>query len=683
MLGSPLPTFRNLFLPLKNQEAGFWTNSLWLSKSGVSIRLIIENYKQLLNKTTVNLWIPDFFCAETEAEFSKVWLNIFRYPINRQLEPDWEKIKNKYDNNELDIFIFVHYFGKYRNISIARTYCDKKQAILIEDCAHVLFPNCKIGQKGDFILYSPHKLLPVPDGAILQSNKSFNKINSEIYNNIERMVSEKPNRWLPLLIWKVKKTIQKMTHLSKSLNYEYKEHYQERDILPEKNISISLYSYNIINSYSYEDLKTIAYLRAENLMVLSHIIKQIDPNILPLTDDEIKCPFFAVFSLENVKNKQNVISILQQLRIPILFWPTLNTNVSGLDSDCVARIFSKELFVVPIHQSISPQEIITKFGFKPHLIQNSLSIHKIENNTYFEKQWNFILSQAKLSNITQDWKYGSAKTKCESWNLDRFIISKNGKDIGVVQVLNIKKFGISFLARVNKGPIFIEPEQTVDNELETIEKIKSTFYTYIPFLYVPNSFMTAHNFFKITSNGWRCWNYFGFPSGTIDLTRDDKTFRASLNGKWRNQLTTSEKAKFAIKNGFNRFAEMLELYENEQKTKNFKGVSSSLLIEIMKLEDSPLRVFYIESENNDILAFDFFYKHSDAATYYVGWNSIEGRNLYLNNYLLYHSALLLKKEGVKILDLGGIEYIHTEQIARFKDGLNPQHYRCMGEFIRF
>ena len=37
---------------------------------------------------------------------------------------------------------------------------------------------------------------------------------------------------------------------------------------------------------------------------------------------------------------------------------------------------------------------------------------------------------------------------------------------------------------------------------------------------------------------------------------------------------------------------------------------------------------------------------------------------------------------VKKLDLGGIEYIHTESIAKFKDGMKPMHFRQIGEFVR-
>jgi hypothetical protein len=43
----------------------------------------------------------------------------------------------------------------------------RQRAWLIEDAVHALRPVRGIGASGDFVLYSPHKHLPIPDGAVL------------------------------------------------------------------------------------------------------------------------------------------------------------------------------------------------------------------------------------------------------------------------------------------------------------------------------------------------------------------------------------------------------------------------------------------------------------------------------------------------------------------------------------
>ena len=50
---------------------------------------------------------------------------------------------------------------------MAYFFLSKNGTWLVEDAVHVLKPTLNIGQKGDIVLYSPHKLLPIPDGAII------------------------------------------------------------------------------------------------------------------------------------------------------------------------------------------------------------------------------------------------------------------------------------------------------------------------------------------------------------------------------------------------------------------------------------------------------------------------------------------------------------------------------------
>ena len=48
-----------------------------------------------------------------------------------------------------------------------KDFCAKQHSWLLEDSANVLRPISGVGKYGDFIIDSPYKLLPVPDGAAL------------------------------------------------------------------------------------------------------------------------------------------------------------------------------------------------------------------------------------------------------------------------------------------------------------------------------------------------------------------------------------------------------------------------------------------------------------------------------------------------------------------------------------
>lgn len=680
MLVSPLPTWKQLLLPQKSKEGNYWKDSLWLSRSGVSIRLLIESYKKIFEKNSVNVWMPEFFCAETEEEFTGEGISIVRYPITKELEPDWDKAKQLLDDDNLDIFIFVHYFGEVHDISKARQFCDKNKAMLIEDCAHVLYKYGKVGQKGDFVIYSPHKLLAIPDGAIIQCNSLNDDKYQRMYNEIQEQVGTPQSRWLNLGTWKAKKIVQKILCVSRPTNYEYKEHYFEGNIEREHNLSISRWSYNVIQSLTHEDLKTSAYIRRENLQILTYLIQKIEPSVIPITTNSNECPFFAVYSLEKVAQPEEAIKAIQNQGINIMYWPSLHRDVEMLEG--IAKTYSKNLFVVPIHQDIMPQQIAKKIKLEQAKFDDVLSVQKVGNGADEKDRWSNVLATSELSNITQDWYYGDVKHQVENWNVDRVIIMKDNRAVGIVQVLKKKLFGLTVAVRINKGPIFVEDENTLDNELQVVNILRKKYYHHIPFLYVPFSSMNEENYVKMVNAGWKNWDIFGFPTGTVDLTRTIEDIRASLDSKWRNQLKTAEKNNFIVHSDFLRFDEMMKLYEVEQQEKGFVGVKTELLQSMRQIPDSPLRVFYIENENQEIIAYDIFYRHANDATYYVGWNSNEGRKKYLNNLLLYHAAIFLKEEGVRTLDLGGIEYVHTESIAKFKDGMNPTHFRQMGEFIK-
>lgn len=678
MLVSPLPGWKQLLFPQSSKKENYWNGSIWLSRSGVSIRLLIAAFSKVSHKDIMYVWIPEFFCAETEEEFSDQYVKVVRYPITKDFEPDWDKAKQLLDKDNLDIFIFVHYFGEIHDISKARVFCDKNGAMLIEDCAHVLYKYGKIGQKGDFAIYSPHKILAIPDGAIIQCNSRSNEKYNEIYQEVQIMAGEPKSMPLKIGIWKIKKCVQKILRISRPAGYGYKVHYYEGKLKKEECLGISKWSYNAIQNLSYEDMKKIAYVRRENLSILTYLVQQAEPSVTPVISADAECPFFAVYSLEKVSRPEEAIRKIQALGINVMYWPSLSKDV---EETGVAAACSKNIFVVPIHQGIAPQRLAKKIKMRQSVQEGQLCLEKVSGGPEDINRWNSVLAAAKLSNITQDWYYGDVKHQAENWSVDRIIILKDNKDVGAVQVLKKTFGGIAAAIRINQGPIFIEGENNIENELEAVSRLRRRYY-FIPFFYVPFSIMNAENYSKIINEGWKNWNIFGFPTGSIDLTRTIDDIRASLDSKWRNQLKTSEKNEYAIYSDHSRFDEMMKYYESEQQEKGFVGVKTELLKCMNDLPDSPLRIFYVENEEHQIIAYDIFYRHVNDATYYIGWNSAEGRRKYLNNLLLYHAALRLKEEGVRNLDLGGIEYIYTESIAKFKDGMKPEHYRRMGEFIK-
>ena len=685
IMTSPLPSWGEIFGG-KTETEEYWKDVIWTKRSGVSIRLIAEETRGVMNSQSVNILIPNFFCGQTERDFDIDGVHVIHYPVTKTLDPDWNIIKNDFKDTRVDIFLFVHYFGVFHDPNRAKIFCKQHKAILIEDAAHCLYPYQKIGRAGDFVIFSSHKLLPTPDGAIIVVNHEAGEKAADVASNITARIKQSPSN-SAMLIWRAKKAIQRIIKINKPYKYYRGVHYYPNEnrnkpgnLAKSDDICISGYSRRIVQGYSYERLKQIAYIRRENYDLLKCFLREIDSNIEPFIPDDCECPYLAVFSLLKVEKKEQVIKRIIDTGIPVMFWPELPLSIKGEPDSEIAKKLSKDLITLPVHQDINPCTLVNHMPVFASASNKHVSIEKIE--TEEKKRWDDLYNRIRVTNITQHWSYGDVKSRADGWNTERMIISQNGRDIGILQLLSKKLFGRCLVYRVNKGPIFIFDENNIDLELAVMKQLWKKLSHPSVFFYVPFSFMSAENFIKTVKCGWKNWDIYGFPTGIVDLDKSEDEIRKSLNSKWRNQLKTSEKYEHIIKTDAFRFPDMLKFYEKEQKDKEFKGVSTLMLKAMNEHEESPLRYFYVEDGDGKLMAYDIFYKHGQTSTYYIGWNSEKGRKQYLNNFLLYHAAILLKEEGVKTLDLGGIEYIHTEEVAKFKDGMMPTHFRQMGEFIK-
>lgn len=683
MFGSELPSWKQILVNRKKVAMrSYWNdeNLIWTSQTAASIKLIIENYSLYEMKDIVRVWIPDFFCVETEQLFSTEKVQIQYYPINEKYEPDWRILKEIVCIDIPDIFIFVHYFGVYHDISRAKEFCKRYGTLLIEDCAHVLYNSGKFGLKGDFTVYSPHKILPVCDGGIISYNGEDKRV-QEIVKGIKKQL-EMEKKAGNCVSWRIKKALQKVTKIRKSTAFKVEPHY-----INEKNgfdnkiaLQISTWSYNTISAYGYEEIKKIAYTRRENLYTMNYIVSKLVPNAVPLMSSDVICPYVGLYSVKNIDDKQAAVEKLEKVGILVTFWPTLSEAVKELKYKSIAIDLSSDLLVVPIHQGMTPQYMLDKYLPNIERANITYKFEKIDCNMECREGYECV--EVTLNNIPQDLIYGRIKSAIECDELNRYkIYNPDGQFIGVLQALIKKRYGIKYAVRVNRGPIMVKDYNTPDIIFQIMEQFKKMMGL-LPVFYAPNIEFSPYNMHLACSYKWKCWNRFGYSSGMVDLEDSVKELRKKLESKWRNQLVSAEKRGLSVINDSVRYKEFLEIYIDDQQKKEYVGIPKEILESLFELEDSPLDIYYVVNEKNNILAFDIIYRQRKTAHYLVGWNSSEGRKWYLNNLLLYHAVISLKEKGISQFDLGGINYIDTEDIARFKDGMNPKKYQLMGELVK-
>lgn len=92
------------------------------------------------------------------------------YALNRDLTVDVDDLRRRITNPDLRAVVLIQYFGRTDPSShIIRRLADQYDVPLVEDLAHGFFSSTfgrKAGSFGHVRLYSLHKLLPIPDGAM-------------------------------------------------------------------------------------------------------------------------------------------------------------------------------------------------------------------------------------------------------------------------------------------------------------------------------------------------------------------------------------------------------------------------------------------------------------------------------------------------------------------------------------
>lgn len=681
ILGTQLPSWKQIFQKNKKRDnKSFYEKEggLLLSESCMSINLILRSYRDVYRRDRVILWLPDYFCNQTIYSFREEWIDIVYYPITENMDPYWDIIRQHAKETKVDIFLCVHYFGRYHaSINIAREFCRLNKAILIEDCAHVLYPVGKMGQAGDFVIYSPHKQIPVRDGAVLCCN--VNENSESIYIELKRLydlLDYEDNDFC----WYMKRCIQKIIPVHRKLTYYSGIHMGEDKNEFHYPKKISQQSYNTLCDYTYEKLKKMAYIRRENLCMMNYIIKSRYPDLLPIIDNTVDVPYLAVYSMRKIKDKKKIASEILDRDFTMLYWPDLPYEVKGEKGHEETLNLSRNIITFPIHQGIRPQHLIRKFADKP----NRDMAEKIElnwNNLDFE-EWNDIFLKFKVTNIPQEWIYGNAKTVTEGWKVKRAIIRINEIPAGTLQILERKVAGIIIAIRVNRGPLLLSEFNKPENHFEVMEILRKKYKHPVPILYAPSIEMSAENMHLISGYGWKCRDYFGFPSAIVDLSLTEEELNQNLKPNWRKNL---KKARKQVHIKYNEYEanKIIQLYDGFLKKRDIPGIPIYILKYLFALKEPPLEVLTAHNEDEKMIAFKVLYVHGNTATSFIAWNTNEGLEKNARTLLIYSSMLRLKERGFSCFDLGGVDEIATEAVAKYKRGMGGSEYRLLGEFIKF
>jgi hypothetical protein len=389
---APLPNWKSLlkgispFAQDKSTLSIPWQNegdiAGWFSRSAWSLARIALWRSQINNSETLNVWIPDYFCNAALAPLRCTNVEFTFYPVNSKREPDYNALYKLANINQPDIFLLVHYFGYPTATKPAFDFCSKFRAWMIEDAAHILQPIPGNRNTADFILYSPHKLLPIPDGALLivrpngpsmlgnNISKKFGK--AETWAEDLSMVQKWPlvsiqNRFLFTRTWMAKRILQKLGINRRIKKTDFmkvdEKHCKQQIVLPEPEMSdFSCRIFGTINT----NLNHVVRLRQQNELKWREKIEEIFKDDLKSNIHDNKrigsefTPYLVPMFVDT-ESGQNIVEFFENHGVPVMIWPDLPPEVfKNKDKHLEALALRLSNIFLPCHQTLYVNNFLNK-----------------------------------------------------------------------------------------------------------------------------------------------------------------------------------------------------------------------------------------------------------------------------------------------------------------------------------
>ena len=303
--------------------------TLPISRSAWSFELIAKYRLIRSSNSSLNILFPSYFCNSSLAPLREMRANLFFYPIEKDGKPDLEEIGKILSKNNIDLVVGVHFFGNYIDFSELAHISEEHNIWFIEDCAHLLNLPESASIRSDFQLFSPHKFLPIPDGALLSVNKRIFKADLEI-KDFEKLykkyIKQESNRYKAYL-WLLKRLLQKLNF---GINIGIKDYYNDLQINTSEsffNPSMSKMSKALL-SVLVNTLDQSNLARKENAAAWKSLVLSRYPSTeILIAEENVESIYLMGFKFPDVRDLQDALQWSEVEKFPICTWPDLPIEV--------------------------------------------------------------------------------------------------------------------------------------------------------------------------------------------------------------------------------------------------------------------------------------------------------------------------------------------------------------------
>lgn len=298
-------------------------------------------------------------------------------------------------------------------------------------------------------------------------------------------------------------------------------------------------------------------------------------------------------------------------------------------------------------------------------------------------EWDALVAAAPEPHLPQDYAYSIGKS-ATGWPARRIVFQIDGRPVAFTVVLQMRRFGVKLLNRVNRGPIFLTANPS-DDQIVAVYKALRRHYGRLwtlPLLIAPALHQNGRTDRLLREAGYRyrapsCWR-----SGRIDLTVDEERLWASFNSTFRNRARAAEKAgaELRIADDAETYEWMIQRHLENMEDKDFSAAGPIMLRALREASPGNVTVFQLIHGGVPLAGMSVV-RFGHVAEYHIGWFGSEGRKLNAGNFLMWHLMRELKRRDVRSFDVGGLK--HGDGYARFKRTMNPVEYELASEWMSF
>ncbi len=300
-----------------------------------------------------------------------------------------------------------------------------------------------------------------------------------------------------------------------------------------------------------------------------------------------------------------------------------------------------------------------------------------------QSEWDNLLAKAPAPHLPQSFAYGAGKA-AKGWTVRRVALTIDGRFVALATVLELYRFGIRVVSRINRGPVFLEATPD-DSRVVAVYAALRQHWGRLGrglLMIAPALEHGEHSAVLLRRAGYLLRHDLGWRSGLVDLSRDSDAIWAGLSSTFRNRVRSTERsdAQLRIADDSDSYEWMLARHAENMQGKGFSAADATLLRALRNAAPDDVTVLQLIADTAPVAGMSVV-RFGQRAEYHVGWFGSEGRKLNAGNFLMWHAMREMQRRGATTFDVGGMK--PGDGYTRFKQTMNPAEYRLAGEWVSF